>query len=63
MKNKDKYDLRLLTVRPKYMVSGCGKKLTDNFMFDIYIGNDRVATDIKAKHNSFSYLMEWLEQE
>lgn len=61
MKNKDKYDVRLLVIRPKYMVSGCGKKITDNFTFDIYYQGKRVAKDIKAKQGTGKYFLEWLE--
>lgn len=61
MKNKDKYDLRLIKVKPKYMVSGCGKRITDNFTFDVYYKSERVAKDIKAKKSTFEYFMQWLE--
>lgn len=63
MKNKDKYDLRYITIKPKYMINGCGKKIKDNFTFDIYYYDEVVAKDIIAKERAFKYFMRWLEQE
>ena len=63
MKNKDKYDLREIVVKPYYKVCGCGKKLTDNFTFDVVYQGKVVGKGIKAKEKPFKYLMEWLEEE
>lgn len=63
MKNKDKYDLRFIVVKPYYKVCGCGNKLTDDFTFDVHYKDKVVAKGIKAKEKPFKYLMEWLEQD
>lgn len=67
MKNKDKYDLTKIAVVPKYMVNGCGKKITSRFTFDVVLQEEEyseiIARDIKAKENVFPYLMQWLESE
>ena len=63
MKNKDKYDLTRLQVRPKYMVNGCGRKITGRFTFDILYDNEVIERDVKAKDSIFPYLMKWLEKE
>lgn len=67
MRNKDKYDLTKIAVVPKYMVNGCGKKITNRFTFDVVYQEEEyseiIARDIKAKENVFPYLMKWLESE
>ena len=67
MKNKDKYDLTKLQVVPKYMVNGCGRKITSRFTFDVVLQEEDhseiVAKDVKAKENVYPYLMQWLESE
>lgn len=62
MKNKEKYDLRYITLKPKYKVTGCGKRITDSFTFDIYFKEEKIAQDIKAKDKMFNYFLEWLEE-
>lgn len=63
MKNKAKYNLEFITIKPKYMITGCGKRITDNFTFDIYYRDKVIAKNIKAKDTWFNYLMKWLEGE
>ena len=63
MKNKDKYDLRKILVKPKYKVNGCGKKITSKFLIDIYYDYEMVANDVEAKENILPSLMRWLEEE
>lgn len=62
MKNKDKYDLRYISLKPKYMIGGCGYPLKDNFTFDIYYQDELIAKDIKAKESMFKYFLNWLEE-
>lgn len=61
MKNKDKYDLRKIMVKPKYNITGCGKKITSKFWIDIYYDYEIVARDIVAKDNILPALLRWLE--
>lgn len=63
MKNKDKYDLRKILVKPKYNINGCGKKITSKFFIDIYYDYEIVAKDIVAKENILPALLKWLEEE
>ena len=63
MKNKDKYDLRKIMVKPKYNIGGCGKKLTQKFWIDIYYDLELVARDVEAKEHILPALMGWLEQD
>lgn len=63
MKNKDKYNLTELSIKPMYKVNGCGKKIEDDYTFNVYINGELIARDIKAKKNTLYYLMEWLESE
>lgn len=46
-----------------YKVNGCGKKIEDDYTFNVYIKGELIARDIKAKKNTLFYLMEWLESE
>lgn len=61
MKNKDKYDLTTLTFRPRYMITGCGKKITKKYWFDVLQDNVIVAKGIEAKDSMLPYIFEWLE--
>lgn len=63
MKNKDKYNLQLLEVKPKYQINGCGKRITSVFTFDICYEGVIVAQGIKAKEHILPSLMRWLEEE
>lgn len=63
MKNKDKYDLRKIMVKPKYNITGCGKKIVNKFWIDIYYDYELVAKDVEAKEHILPALMKWLEEE
>ena len=63
VKNKEAYNLTELTIRPKYMTDGCGKKITSKFKFDILHNNKVIAKDLIARDSLYIYLMEWLEQD
>jgi len=63
MKNKDKYDLTKLTIKPKYMVTGCGKRLTRKYWINIYQDNKLIAKDVECKEHTLPALMSWLEEE
>lgn len=63
MKNKDKYDLRKIIVKPKYQIGGCGKKLMNKYWIDIYYDCEKVASDVEVKKNILPALMRWLEND
>lgn len=63
MKNKDKYDLRKIIVKPKYNITGCGKKITNKFWIDIYYDYVIVERDVEVRENILPALMMWLEKE
>lgn len=63
MKNKDKYNLEHLDIKPRYQINGCGKKITSAFTFDIYCQGELVAKGIKAKEHILPSLLKWLEEE
>lgn len=63
MKNKDKYDLRLITIVPKYRVNGCGKKIEGRCWLDIFYNGTAIACDIGTKSPPYRFLLEWLEED
>ena len=63
MKNKNKYDLTKLMIKPKYRLNGCGKKITSRFWIDIYYDNELVEKNVQANENILPALMKWLEKE
>ncbi len=63
MKNKDKYDLRKIIVKPKYNISGCGRKITNKYWIDIYYDCEKIAKDVEVKENILPALMRWLEKD
>lgn len=63
MKNKDKYLLTELSIKPKYMIDGCGRKVTKRYRLDIIYRDKVIAKNIIANDNPYTELMKWLEEE
>lgn len=62
MKNKNKYDLRVLDFKVEYMVNGCGKKIDNTRTISVYqeaklIYKEKTQKDLKK------FVLEWLESE
>ena len=63
MKNKDKYNLRKITIKPKYNINGCGKKITSKFWIDVYYDYELVAKNVVAKEHILPAILWWLEED
>ena len=62
MKNKDKYDLRVLDIKVDFLINGCGKKIVDTRTISIYDGK-RLIKKEKTQKELIKYIMEWLESD
>lgn len=62
MKNKDKYDLRVLDYRVSWNINGCGKKIEDSRTINIY-NEEQLLHSKKTEKSLINYVMEWLESE
>lgn len=62
MKNKDKYDLRVLDFKVDYMIDGCGHKIESSRTIRI-LKEDIEIYSKKSKKDLKTFVMEWLESE
>ena len=62
MKNKDKYDLRVLDFKVNYLISGCGKKVDSSRTISVLLENKEIYKE-KTQKELKLFVLEWLESE
>lgn len=62
MKNKDKYNLKDLSVILNWNINGCGRKIEDSREI-IIKKNDEVIHQKRTQENIICYVFDWLEKE
>lgn len=63
MKNKERYDLTRLTIKPYYQSGGCGKKIEGKCRIDVIYEDKVVVLKEETKEAPVRFLLNRLEKE